>query len=85
MNIEYSPKFFRMYKKLPKDVKRLAEEKIEIFRRDPFDARLKTHKLSGALRDYWAFWINQKYRIIFSFWNSETVRFHLVGGHDIYE
>ncbi|MBU2082140.1 type II toxin-antitoxin system mRNA interferase toxin, RelE/StbE family [Patescibacteria group bacterium] len=85
MNIEYSPKFFRMYKKLSKDVKKLVEEKIEIFGKNPFDVRLKTHKLSGALRDYWSFWINQKYRITFVFWDSETARFHSVGDHDIYQ
>jgi len=73
-----------MYRKLPKDVKKSAEEKIGIFGKNPFDVRLKTHKLSGILQDYWAFWINHKYRIIFAFWDSKTVRFHSVGDHDIY-
>lgn len=85
MNVEYSPKFFRMYKKLPKDAMSLAVEKIKIFKNDPFDARLKTHKLNGPLRNYWAFWIDRKYRIVFAFWNSKTSRFHSVGDHSIYQ
>jgi addiction module RelE/StbE family toxin len=84
MDIEYSPKFLRAFKKLPKDAKILAREKIEIFQKDPFDAKLKTHKLSGPLRNYWAFGINQKYRVIFSFFNSKIARFHIVGDHSIY-
>lgn len=85
MNVEYSPKFLRMYKKLPGDVKNSAEEKIKIFRKNPLDARLKTHKLGGPLRNYWAFWIDHKYRILFAFWDSKTARFHTVGDHSIYQ
>jgi addiction module RelE/StbE family toxin len=84
MGIEYSPKFLRTFKKLPKDAKRLAREKIGIFQKNPFDAKLKTHKLSGPLRNYWALGINQKYRIIFSFLNSKITRFHIIGDHSIY-
>jgi len=85
MNIEYSPKFERLYKKLPEDIKILAVEQEKIFRKNPFDPKLKTHKLSGPLRNYWAFWIDYKYRLIFSFLNSKTVRFHIIGDHRIYK
>ena len=85
MKIEYSPKFKRLYKDLPRYVKILAAERENIFRTNPFDPRLKTHKLSGALRNYWAFWIDYKYRIIFSFIDTGTVRFHIVGDHSIYK
>ncbi len=85
MKIEYSPKFVRLYKKLPEEIKILAEKQMEIFCQNPFDSRLKTHKLSGPLRNYWAFWINYQYRIIFSFLSEDTIRFHIVGDHKIYE
>ena len=85
MTIEYSPKFYRWYKKLPKDIKIFAEKQEKIFRKSPFDSRLKTHKLSGPLRKYWAFSINSDYRIIFSFVDYQKVRFHLVGDHKVYK
>ena len=85
MNIEYSPKFERLYKKLPEDIKILAVEQEKIFRKNPFDSKLKVHKLSGPLRNYWAFWIDYKYRIIFSFLDSKTARFYIVGDHSIYQ
>ncbi len=85
MKILYLPKFARQYKKLPDNIKDLAEEKEKIFRQDPFDKRLKTHKLRGELKGYLSFSINYNYRIIFDFVDDKTVRFYSVGNHDIYE
>jgi len=47
MEIIYSPKFAREYKNLPLEIKKIAEVKEAIFRSNPFDAHLKTHKLHG--------------------------------------
>ena len=66
MRIVYSKKFAREYKKLPEQLKILAEQKEKIFRGNPFNPRLKTHKLTGRLREFWAFSIDYQYRIIFS-------------------
>jgi len=86
MKIYYSPKFERLYKKLPKDTQLLAEKKERIFRQDPFHPTLKTHKLKGKLFEFWAFSVDYKYRIIFEFLgNKSECRFHSIGGHDIYD
>ena len=86
MEIIYSSKFAREYKKLPKDVKALAEEQEIIFRKDPYDQRLKTHKLKGKFDGFLSFSIGYKYRIIFEFAKDrKTVYFHTVGDHDIYQ
>ena len=85
MRIWYSTKFERLYSKLPKEVKKLAEAREKIFLADPFDSRLKTHKLHGRFLGFFAFSLNYKYRIIFDFYKDTVVRFHVVGLHDIYE
>jgi len=86
MEIIYSSKFAREYRKLPKDVKALAEAQETIFRKDPYDARLKTHKLKGKFDGFLSFSIAYKYRIIFEFAKDrKTVYFHTVGDHDIYQ
>jgi len=85
MKISYSSKFEREYRKLPMSVKRIAETKEDIFRVDPFDARLKTHKLKGGLKDFWSFSIDDKYRIIFEFISKQEVWFHSSGTHAIYK
>ena len=84
MKIIYSPNFARSYKKLPEKIKILAEKKEKIFRKNPFDKSLETHKLHGRLKDFWAFSINYQYRIIFDFADENAVHFHTVGKHDIY-
>ena len=85
MEIFYSSKFARDYKKLPLEVKKIAEAKEKIFRKNLFDQRLKTHKLKGSLSGFYSFSINQKYRIIFEIINKNKIWFHSVGDHSIYK
>ena len=67
MRIYYLPKFAKQYKKLPLAIKIQAEKKEKIFRKNPFDKSLKTHKLKGELEGFWSFSVNYSYRIIFDF------------------
>lgn len=85
MKIRYSSKFFREYKKLPLLVKKAAEQREEIFRENPFDSSLRTHKLTGKLKDFWSFSISQEHRIIFEFVDNGVVWFHSIGNHSIYD
>ncbi len=84
MRIYYSSKFQREYKELPKQVKEDAEAAEKLFRQNPFHPRLKTHQLLGRLKDFWAFSVNYRYRIIFEFANGDIIWFHSVGDHKIY-
>lgn len=86
MEIIYTSKFKRGFKKLPTSVQYLAVEKELIFREDFFDFQLNTHKLHGKFKDFWSFSIDHKYRIIFEFSRDrKKVYFHSIGDHDIYE
>lgn len=85
MKIIYSSKFAKEYKRLPLKIKKIAEKKEKIFRKDPFESSLKTHKLTGKLKEYYSFSIDYQYRIVFEFVKKEMVWFHSVGTHEIYE
>ncbi|MFH0791671.1 MAG: type II toxin-antitoxin system mRNA interferase toxin, RelE/StbE family [bacterium] len=85
MEIYYSGRFAKSYKKLPEKTRESARKREKIFRKDPFDSRLKTHKLKGNLSGFWAFSIDDSYRIIFEFRDKNTVWFLLAGNHSIYE
>jgi len=85
MRIYYHSKFIRQYKKLPDEIKILAKEKEIIFRSNPHDQRLRTHKLSGRLSGFYAFSVNYSYRVIFEFAADGVVEFYEIGDHDIYE
>lgn len=86
MDIVYSSKFAREYRKLPDNIKDIAEKHELIFRKNPFNPKLKTHKLKGGLKGFFSFSIGFKYRIIFEFSkDKDIVYFHSVGDHDIYQ
>ncbi len=57
-------------------------EKLEVFRRDPFSAQLKTHRLSGKLEPYWAFSVAYDCRVVFRFLADDCVLLANIGTHD---
>ena len=85
MVIRVSSKFKKSYERLPSSVKDKAREKEKIFRANPFDLRLGTHKLHGKYKDYWAFTVIGQYRIMFAFAGTGTIDFINIGTHDIYK
>ena len=85
MSLDYSPHFKRQYKKLPLATRNLAKKKLDIFRANPFDNVLSTHKLHGILDDFWAFSVDSHYRIVFDFVSDDTARLHRIGDHTIYQ
>jgi len=82
--IRVTPLFERHYRKLSKRVKEAAKRRELVFRENPFDSTLRTHKLHGKEKDAYAFWIDYSHRIKFIFLDEETVLFLDIGTHDIY-
>lgn len=82
MDIEYSSRFKRSFKKLDKQLQVIAWEKLEIFKQDHNDPRLRTHKLPPT--EYYAFSITYKIRVIFLI-SSETIILVNVGDHSLYQ
>ena len=65
-------------------IQQLVIKKDAIFRVDPFDARLRTHRLKGKLKEYWSYSVNYHYRILFRFFNDSEVIYFDVGTHEVY-
>jgi len=86
MQIIYTSEFKRGFKKIEGAMQSEALAKEVIFRKDPFDSRLKTHKLYGKLKGCFAFSISYSSRIIFEFSkNKDTAYFYSIGDHNIYK
>ena len=84
MKIGYSPRFWRLYSKLPADIKILTKERLNIFIENYLDPRLKTHKLGGTLDGHLAFSVNYRYRVIFEIIDKNVAFLVAVGDHSIY-
>jgi addiction module RelE/StbE family toxin len=77
-------KKFKKYKNQLSDTGRQRlKKRLEFFRENVFDKRLKTHKLKGELKDYYAFSISYSDRIVFKILHDEGVYFIEIGSHDV--
>ena len=84
IEIAFSSSFKRAYKKsVAGNANTSARfwERVELFKNNPFDPKLRTHKLSGKLKDLWSFSIEYDLRVIFAFTEPERVVFVDIGSH----
>ena len=84
MKIIYNTRFIREYKKLPSKIITKAQKIITTLEKNPFNPILKTHKLNGKLKNFYACNIDYSYRIIFEIENDK-IKLLSTGDHDIYE
>ncbi|MBF8280702.1 MAG: hypothetical protein HW383_475 [Candidatus Magasanikbacteria bacterium] len=84
MLVYYANSFIKRLKRLPDRVKMEVVQKEKIFRENPSDFRLRTHKLHGELSGLFAFSINYYYRIIFRINPDSSADFLDIGTHEIY-
>ena len=56
-------------------------ERVEAFKSDPFDPKLRTHKLSGKLKDLWGFTVEYDLRVVFYFVDTQRAVFVDIGTH----
>jgi mRNA-degrading endonuclease YafQ of YafQ-DinJ toxin-antitoxin module len=83
--IAFSSSFKRAFKKRigkRKDLEEKFWRRVEIFVLNPHDSRLRTHKLSGVLREQWSFTVEYDVRVVFSFLPDNRVVFEDIGSHD---
>ncbi len=83
--IIFSKSFVRALNKLLSgnpDLENQIKNKLEIFRNNPFDPTLRTHKLKGKLSDYRSFSITGDLRIVFEFTEEGYALLSDIGTHD---
>lgn len=86
MKVKYSASFIRMYKKLPIDLREEVREKISLFKDQKNHHSLKVHKLGGRLKGRFSFYVNYKFRIVFTYTSRKPKEATLmaIGDHDVY-
>lgn len=57
------------------------QDRFDFLINNPFDSQLRTHKLSGVLKNEWSMWLTYEYRITFV---TEGNKIYLtnIGSHD---
>lgn len=85
IKITWDQGFKRVYKKKIKNNEKLKKkfwDTIELFSKDSFDHRLRTHKLTGKLEGLWAYSCSSDCRVIFKFIRKSEVLLVDIGSHD---
>ncbi len=85
IEIAFSSSFKKIFKKKIKGNEELEIKfwkAIQTFISDPFDASLRTHKLSGQLKDLWSFSVEYDTRIVFYFEEKNKAVLINIGKHD---
>jgi mRNA-degrading endonuclease YafQ of YafQ-DinJ toxin-antitoxin module len=86
MDVSFSDSFKKTFRKRTKSPV-LEKEfwfRLELFIKNPFDPKLKTHKLSGKLKGLWSFYVDYDFRVVFYFTKKKPKKavFIDIGTHD---
>jgi mRNA-degrading endonuclease YafQ of YafQ-DinJ toxin-antitoxin module len=83
--VTFSLTFKRAFRKRIKgniDLQARFWQKVGQFQQDPFQPTLRTHKLSGKMKNMWSFSIEYDARVIFYFTDDDKAVFVDIGTHD---
>lgn len=86
MEVSFSTSFKKSFSKRIKGTVSEPEfwNRLETFTTEPFNTKLKTHKLSGKLKGLWGFSIERNLRVVFYFTKDKPHKavFTDIGCHD---
>lgn len=82
--ILFAPEFKRDYRKLPVDLREVLKERGRLLQENPYHPLLKTHKLTGTLKECWSYSVDFRIRVIFQFVSKTEIVLLRVGDHSIY-
>ena len=84
IKVGFSSSFKRVFKKrvLNKGIELKFWSKLETFVKNPYDPSLRTHKLTGEIKELWSFSVEYDCRVIFRFLEEDKVLFIDIGTHD---
>lgn len=86
MEVSFSDSFKKAFRKRIKDtyIEQLFWDRLEVFINNPFESKLKTHRLSGKLKELWSFSLDYNLRVVFYFTKDKPKKAVLldIGTHD---
>ena len=87
MEVFFTPRFKRAFKKLPEALQDEVNEKIQLFKNRRNHTRLRIHRLKGTLKGKYSFSVNYRYRIVFLYLHKDrkSIALLTVGDHNVYD
>lgn len=86
MHVLFSKTFVKAYKKVDSKIKRAFGEKLELFKQDEFDIRLRNHALQGKYKHVRSIIITGDFRAHYETIEENSKYFVAIGTHsELYE
>jgi len=86
MEVAFSDSFKKAFKRSIQttEIETNFWNNLELFITDPFDSKLRTHKLSGKLKNLWSFSLGYDLSVVFYFTKDKSRRaiFIDIGTHE---
>ena len=85
MKIRFSPAFIRLLKKIKRTDKALTDQinkQLKLFQLQPQHPSLRTHKLSGKMKNRWSISLSRSFRMIYILLEKDEAYFIAIGTHD---
>ena len=79
--VVFTPRFDRLFRRLPKTIREETYEKLALYLDDPSHPSLRVKKIGGTGR-IWEMSVTMNYRLTFEL-HGERVRLRRIGTHDI--
>ena len=81
MEIYYSTQFKKQFGKLPANIQKRFEERVELFIKNPRNPILKVHPLKGLLVGYRSFSVTGDFRVVYKHVKKDAVKLTYIGTH----
>lgn len=85
MKIRFSPDFIKLLKKIKRTDKDLTvqiNKQLKLFQLHPQHPSLRTHKLSGKMKNHWSISLSKSLRMIYILLETDEAYFIAIGTHD---
>lgn len=81
MQVVFSKKFKKQYKKLPPKLQKQTKERLELWQEQPNHPLLRLHKLEGKMNMFYSINITGDLRALYEVVDGEIYIYQLIGTH----
>ncbi|MFA5770380.1 MAG: type II toxin-antitoxin system mRNA interferase toxin, RelE/StbE family [Patescibacteria group bacterium] len=85
MNIRFSQDFIKLLRKIKRTDKGLIDQvnkQLKLFQLHPQHPSLRTHKLTGKMKNRWSISLSRSFRMIYILLKADEAYFVAIGTHD---
>ncbi len=81
MQIIFSKRFKKQYKKLPPKLQKQTKNRIELWQEQPDNPILRRHKLEGELNNFYSINISGDLRALYEVIDNDIYIYEMIGSH----